>query len=146
MAKAARWGTDTRSLLGLVGAELLGVWGFLRVDRTASEEDQLAQLVRKYEFIAANPWPAFEPWREILLPGQKQTRPTVHRAVEYEHWKPDRSPDPARLHTHGLPAPDLRRRVTSGAGVRPQGAALRAERNEVCHEYRLTPCWCSGSR
>ena len=95
--------------VGSGGHGLLGVWGFLRVDRTASEEDQLAQLVRYFEFIAANPWPAFEPWREILLPGQKQTRPTVHRAVEYEHWKPDRSPNPARLpHTGYL-------RLTCGA-------------------------------
>ena len=78
---------DTYSLsVGSGGRGILGIWGFLRLDRTASEEDQLAQAVRYYQFVAANPWPAFEPWYEILLPGQKQTRPTVHRAIEYETW------------------------------------------------------------
>ena len=78
---------DAYSLsVGSGGRGILGIWGWMRVDRTASEEDQLAQVVRKYQFIAANPWPAFEPWYEILLPGQKQTRPTVHRAIEYETW------------------------------------------------------------
>ena len=84
---------DAYSLsVGSGGRGILGIWGWMRVDRTASMEDQLAQVVRYYQFVAANPWPAFEPWHEILLPGQEQTRPTAHRALDYEGWITIRTP------------------------------------------------------
>ena len=41
---------------------------------------------RWWAHIRANPWPAFEPWHEVLLPGQEQTRSLLYPAGDYEWW------------------------------------------------------------
>ena len=48
---------------------------------------------RWFEFMAANPWPRFEPWREILLPGQQASRPSFFGPSDYESWRAHRHVD-----------------------------------------------------
>ena len=41
---------------------------------------------RWWAYIRAHPWPSFDPWGEVLLPGQEQTRPHLYGADDYEWW------------------------------------------------------------
>ena len=83
-----RGGRATNYPLGVSGSPF-GGWLFL--EGSMADRDALGQRIggnsdRWREFIAANPWPAFEPWSELLLPGQKQTRPSIYLARQYEGW------------------------------------------------------------
>ena len=72
-----------------VGGSPFGGWLF--VEGSLAERDAEGRRLgtnqdRWNEFIAANPWPAFDPWVELLLPGQKQTRPGLYTARQYDGW------------------------------------------------------------
>ena len=41
---------------------------------------------RWWAYIREHPWPAFDPWREVLLPGQEQTRPLSYGTTSYGWW------------------------------------------------------------
>ena len=76
---------------GGVGAfDSLGVafraWGYRLSELAQFGGSEIVDNSRFFQFVRANSWPAFDPWHEVLLPGQEQTRPLLSRADDYEWW------------------------------------------------------------
>ena len=81
---------------GVVGAvDSLGVafrpWRFMRSAFGGASADNPGW----YNFVRERAWPAFDPWGEVLLPGQAQTRPGLFSAYDYDSWSTGYGGEPA---------------------------------------------------
>ena len=52
-------------------------WGYRLSELSQFGGPEIVDNSRFFQFVRANPWPAFDPWHEMLLPGQEQTRPLL---------------------------------------------------------------------
>ena len=75
--------TGARWSLGMAGRSY--AWLYL-LSEMREYIDGEPNTDRWREFVAANPWPPFEPWREILLPGQQASRPSAAGWGHYDSW------------------------------------------------------------
>ena len=61
-------------------------WGYRLSELAQFGGSEIVDNSRFFQFVRANPWPVFDPWHEVLLPGQEQTRPLLYPASDYEWW------------------------------------------------------------